>query len=248
MRYDQKTKRLIFGIDEVLFINTERKTLPFRLAPKAKNRDVTSWQQFEAIMAAGCGLTKIDDPDKAAYYEPVKLVAVDSFTRLSYLLSEFLKSKQIKGFDFWRDYGDIIEKLLITWQSNGRFIVFTALDEVIQDADNIDRIVVRVEGRKMRGAVESFFSIVLHTHFNRTKPLPECYQFCTNSDGRNTAKSPDGMFKDKYIQNDLSAVLGAVYDYYGMDKNPDFQPSPIIITGKSGSGKSSSFKYLFEEE
>lgn len=199
-------------------------------------------------MKAGCGLSDPKDKEKADYYEPIKVVIIDSFTRILFLLSEFLKENKITGYEFWREYGDMIEKLFMTWNSKGRFIVFTALDEVVRDTDSIDRIVVKVEGKKLEGKIESFFTVVLHTRFNSVKPGAEAYQFCTNTDGKNTAKSPEGMFPERYIQNDLSFVLGSIYDYYDMANNPDFLPSPIIICGKSGTGKSTSAKYLFEGE
>jgi hypothetical protein len=234
-------------IEEVLFIDVERKTLPFRQAAKAKVKTVTSWHQFEAVLKAGCGLLDLsNDKEKADFYDPVKVVFIDSFTRVLYLLSEHLRESKIKGFDFWRDYADILEKMLMTWQSKGRFIVFTALDEIVRDTDSIDSKVIKVDGKKLEGKVESYFTIVLHTQFNPLKPIPEAYQFCTNTDGKNTAKSPPEMFKDRYIQNDLSFVLGSIYDYYDMETNKEFVPSPIVIVGKSGSGKSSSVKYLFE--
>lgn len=200
-------------------------------------------------MKAGSGLLDFNanEQDKADYYNPIKIVVVDSFTRILYLLSEFLKQNKVTGYDYWREYSDILEQLLMTWQSKGRFIIFTALDEIVRDSDSIDRIVVKVDGKRLEGKIESFFTTVLHTHFNPLKQGAEAYQFCTNTDGRNTAKSPDGMFTDRYIQNDMSLVLGAIYDYYDMANNPDFMPSPILVCGKSGSGKSTSVKYLFED-
>jgi hypothetical protein len=236
-------------LDEILFCDTERKTLPFRQAARCKVKTISSWKQFEAVMKAGSGLLdfKANEQDKADYYNPIKVVVVDSFTRILYLLSEFLKQNKVTGYDYWREYSDILEQLLMTWQSKGRFIIFTALDEIVRDNDSIDRIVVKVDGKKLEGKIESFFTIVLHTHFNPLKQGAEAYQFCTNTDGRNTAKLPDGMFAERYIQNDMSLVLGAIYDYYDMANNPDFTPSPILVCGKSGSGKSTSVKYLFED-
>ncbi len=248
MKFNPETKRLTFTHDEVIFVDAEHKTLPFRDAPACKVKTISGWRQFEAVMKAGCGLMNFTEPEKASYYDPIKVVFVDSFTRMTFWLSKFLKENQIKGYDFWRDYADILERLLMTWESKGRFIVFTALDEVVRDQDSIDRLTVKVEGKKLEGKIESFFTVTLFTHFNPTKNVPEAYQFCTNTDGRNTAKSPDGMFPDRYIQNDLAFVLGSIYSYYDMANNPDFLPSPIIICGKSGTGKSSSAKYLFMED
>lgn len=247
MKFIKAEKRLVYNVDEVLFIDTERKMLPFRKASQAKVKTASTWEQFEALMRVGCGITDVSkDKEKSEYYDPVKVVIIDSFTRVLYLLSQYLERKMSTGFTFWKDYADMIEKLLMSWSSKGRFIVFTALDEVVRDTDSIDRIVVKIDGKKLEGKIESYFSIVLHTRYNSVKSGSEAYQFCTNTDGKNTAKSPEGMFPDRYIQNDLSFVLGSIYDYYDMENNPDFMPSPIIICGKSGTGKSTSSKYLFE--
>jgi len=157
-------------LDEILFIDTERKTLPFRQAARCKVKTISSWKQFEAVMKAGSGLLdfKANEQDKADYYNPVKIVVVDSFTRILYLLSEFLKRNKVTGYDYWREYSDILEQLLMTWQSKGRFIVFTALDEIVRDSDSIDRIVVKVDGKKLEGKIESFFTIVLHNTSTRS--------------------------------------------------------------------------------
>lgn len=246
MQFNPKTKQLKFSKEQVLFLDTEKKMLPFREGANAKIKTVEHWDDFEKTMSDGCGMSDLTAfPKRSEFYNPIEVVFVDSFTRMLYLLSKNLKDKQIKGYDFWRDYGEIIEQLLMSWKSKRRFVVFTAIDEVVRDSDSVDRRVIKVEGKKLEGMIESYFTICLHTHFNALKPIPECYQLCTNTDGRNTAKSPDGMFPARYIQNDLSYVLGSIYDYYDMANNPEFCPSPIILVGKSGTGKSTSAKYLF---
>ena len=67
-------------------------------------------------MKAGSGLLdfKANEQDKADYYNPIKVVVIDSFTRILYLLSEFLKQNKITGYDYWREYSDILEQLLMT--------------------------------------------------------------------------------------------------------------------------------------
>jgi hypothetical protein len=248
LKYLEKDHRLKFNIDEVLFVDTERKNLPFKQASSCKVITVQDWKTYLGVMKAGCGLVDLSGkPDKAEFYDPIKVVIVDSFTRILFLLSEFLHEHKIKGYDFWREFADTIERLLMTWQSQGRFIIFTALDEAVRDNDSVDRVVVKIDGKRLEGKVESYFTICLHTHFNVLKAHPEGYQFCTNTDGRNTAKSPEGMFEERYIQNDMAYVLGRIYEYYDMANNPDFLPSPIIVCGKSGTGKSSSFRYLIKE-
>lgn len=59
--------------------------------------------------------------------------------------------------------------------------------------------------------VEGCFSIVLLTMVEGTEHF-----FITQSDGYTTAKSPEGMFPDIRIPNDLKAVDTAIRDFYGI--------------------------------
>ena len=235
-----------FDHSEVFIINTEDKLLPFKSSVKIKSKVVKTWTQFEAVMKDACGLNpKMSDKAKEVF-APVKLVFVDSFTRILYLLSKHLKSQGVRGHDFWREYGDTLEQLLMDWKVSGKYLVFTAIDEVIQDSDSVYRTIVSVDGR-MKNKVESFFGIVLWTRFNSMKQRPECYQFETNSsDGKTNAKSPVAMFDNIFIQNDLSMVLGKIHEYYDID-NTKLTPPPVLIVGKSGSGKSTSLMYCIKE-
>jgi len=63
--------------------------------------------------------------------------------------------------------------------------------------------------------MEGLFTTVLYaeSEFNPLTSKIE-YFFKTNSDGRNTAKSPFGMFDDLKIPNDLGLVAKKVREYY----------------------------------
>ena len=41
------------------------------------------------------------------------------------------------------------------------------------------------------------------------------FGFVTHNDGTSTAKSPEGMFEEDYIPNDLGLVAAAIDKYYG---------------------------------
>ncbi len=59
--------------------------------------------------------------------------------------------------------------------------------------------------------VEGCFSIVLLAAVEGTE-----HYFITQSDGFTTAKSPEGLFDNTKIPNDLKAVDTAIREYYGM--------------------------------
>lgn len=42
------------------------------------------------------------------------------------------------------------------------------------------------------------------------------YKFKTQSNGRDFYKSPEEMFKEEYIENDLKIVDDAIKEYYGI--------------------------------
>ena len=62
---------------------------------------------------------------------------------------------------------------------------------------------------------EGKFDIVLfgnQTYDEQEKKVIK--EYVTNFDGRFPAKSPVGMFKEKYIPNDLGLVEKAIEEYY----------------------------------
>jgi hypothetical protein len=56
--------------------------------------------------------------------------------------------------------------------------------------------------------------MVLFTEVKRDKEGNVRYVFQTNSDGITSAKTPMGMFKDAYIDNDIAVVIEAAKKYY----------------------------------
>lgn len=60
--------------------------------------------------------------------------------------------------------------------------------------------------------IEGMFTIVLHTQV-----IDGTYRFLTQNDGSHIAKSPQGMFEDKYIGNDLAFVKTKMNHYYNED-------------------------------
>ncbi len=61
--------------------------------------------------------------------------------------------------------------------------------------------------------LEGLFTVVLYTTVNKVGDNKINYQFVTNNDGKYPAKSPYGMFKDIYIQNDLGFVSDSIDKY-----------------------------------
>lgn len=61
--------------------------------------------------------------------------------------------------------------------------------------------------------LEGLFTVVLYTLASKSSDCKIAYQFVTNFDGKYPAKSPIGMFKELYIQNDLGFVSESIDKY-----------------------------------
>ena len=94
-------------------------------------------------------------------------------------------------------------------------IIYLTHSENVGDALNTKeqiKTIGKVLSEKV--TLEGLFTSIL---FTRVVPndngLPS-YQFITNNDGTCIAKTPMGMFKDLYIDNDLQEVINVMDAYY----------------------------------
>lgn len=71
--------------------------------------------------------------------------------------------------------------------------------------------------------IEGMFTVVLHTQI-----MDGAYRFLTQNDGSHVAKSPAGMFEDKYIPNDLTFVKGKMASYYDEDETTAIFDDEIV--------------------
>ena len=83
------------------------------------------------------------------------------------------------------------------------------------DTDGNGRIKAKTIGRMLdeKLTVEGLFDIVL-----RTSVDPEGHWFMTKTNGQDTVKSPEDMFPDGRIANDLAVVDKAIRNYYEMEE------------------------------
>jgi hypothetical protein len=74
---------------------------------------------------------------------------------------------------------------------------------------------VMTAGKQLdRIVLESMSSVVLFTEVKVDGKGKNEYMFQTQTDGVSTAKSPEGMFEDFLIPNDLLEIKNAMNKYY----------------------------------
>lgn len=142
---------------------------------------------------------------------------IESFTKYVETLIA-LAQASFKGFDVWSYYNRMIRATLEKVKNDRAIVIFTGIDEIVQvaqpsgDTYNVRRI--KVQGKQHEGCIEKEFLMVLFTEVKRDKEGNVRYVFQTNSDGITSAKTPMGMFKDAYIDNDIAVVIEAAKKYY----------------------------------
>lgn len=92
-------------------------------------------------------------------------------------------------------------------------IVYVIMHE---DTDDYGNVKAKTIGKLLdeKICLEGMFTIVLRSVNNLTE-----HKFITQSDGGAISKSPEGMFEDLEIPNDLLYVDNRIREYYGIQNS-----------------------------
>ena len=184
-----------FDTEEVGIFSVEKGRLPFKKPFKvAKNAT------YQMICAA------LKDPKLKAY-------VIDDSQYL--LVNEMFDKAKDTGYNKFTDmalhFRDLIH--IINHQLPDDVIVYF-LHHTETDT-NTGKVKAKTIGKMLdqQLTVEGCFDIVLLTAVEAGE-----HYFITQSDGYTTAKSPEGMFPDLKIPNDLKAVDTAIRNYWDLEK------------------------------
>lgn len=180
-----------FGKDELAHVNVCGKPLPF----KGKFDETIISHDYDKIsrFIKNCS---------------AKSIAIDDST----FLMSFQKWDKAfeKNFDKWTELGKNFTDLLRTCAFD------VAEDKIVYfihhtDSDDGGRTFAKCLGKMINqdATLEAFFSIVLTTSVVDGK-----YYFLTQNSGRDTTKSPEGMFPSYAIDNDLKYVDDKIRNFY----------------------------------
>lgn len=178
-------------------IQTLNKSLPF---PKKKGGLGDTKFVSDKFDEIGNKLLEISNDKKE-----IKTIIIDDFQYM--MCNEFIQRSSEKGYDKFNEIArktwDVLYKS--TQLRDDLVIVFLTHSE-----EDEGRTKAMTVGKMMDKFIklEGMFTIVLESA--RTK---DGYFFLTQNNGRNTAKSPMGMFKDELIKNDLNTVIEAIRNY-----------------------------------
>ena len=187
-----------FKEDEIYLVNVISKPLPF----KGTFKYVTNSDQLTTIMN---GLAKMAESG-------IKTAVVDDF---GYIMTNMFMRGHGSGdqFKLYNQIGDTVWSFINYIQSAAvapDAIVYLIMHEdVNEDGTNKLRTIGKLLDQKV--CIEGMATVVLHAVAKGDKHV-----FEVQSNGTGIAKSPEGMFEEAEIENDLKAVDEKIREYWGL--------------------------------
>jgi hypothetical protein len=138
-----------------------------------------------------------------------KTIVIDDFQYL--LANEFMRRSSETGFQKFTEIGKHAWDVLTAANNladDVRVYILTH-SEQLDSGHTKAKTIGRLLDEKI--TVEGLFTIVL-----KTDVVDGEYTFTTRNSGRDTVKSPMGLFEDERVPNDLRAVDEAIAEYYGI--------------------------------
>ncbi len=139
-----------------------------------------------------------------------KIVIIDDSTHL--LLKQTMDTAKEKGYEKFTDAALNYYNLLMAAQSLPDDVRVYIINHIDTDADG-DEIVKVIGGRFITEKIDVPSLLTISLRATKTK---DGYKFRTQSSGRDFYKSPENLFSEEFIDNDLKIVDDAIKEYYGI--------------------------------
>lgn len=184
-----------FSPEEVAIVNPVGKPLPFR----------GKFETLDNVTDAD----EIRDWMRDQVRGGKKVIVVDDF---QYILSiPYMNRIKEAGWDKWNDFGDNYFGIIDVCAElpDDVCVYYLTHSETLDNGITTIKLIGKLLREKI--TIEGLFTIVLRTQVSDGK-----YYFLTQNSGKDTVKSPIGMFPSYAIENDLKYVDEKVRNYYGM--------------------------------
>lgn len=181
-----------------VIVNPVGKPLPFRGSRKF------------AALNGETDADKICNFMKNAAKAGAKIIIVDDF---QYILSvPYMNRIKENGWDKWNDFGENYFKIIDVCNELPEDVCVYYLThcETLENGVTTVKLIGKLLREKI--TIEGLFTIVLKTGVSEGN-----YYFFTQNSGKDTVKSPMGMFDAYAIENDLAYVDTKIRNYYEFD-------------------------------
>jgi ABC-type dipeptide/oligopeptide/nickel transport system ATPase component len=196
---------------ETYIINTAKKELPFKGADKLYNAENKNYKEVDEITEITRLLKTISE--KAPHIKTI--VIEDSNYMMSFRMAD--KATEIGFTKFTILAKDMVELFREARKLRDDLKVFYFTHpETIEDGGEIVGYRIKTSGKMLDNQInlEGLFTICLYTHVEEAKDGTVTYNFVTNRFKKYPAKSPDGMFEEVKIPNNLQTVVDTIDKYY----------------------------------
>jgi hypothetical protein len=196
---------------ETYIINVAKKELPFKGAEKLYNAENKNYKEIDDAIEVTRLLKNISE--KAPHIK--NIIIEDS----NYIMGFNIVSKadQVGFTKFSLMAKDIVELFREARKLRDDLKVFYfSHPETIEDSGEIIGYKIKTAGRLIDNQIvlEGLFTICLYTNVDEAKDGSVTYGFITNRYKKFPAKSPDGMFNETKIPNNLQLVVDKIDEYY----------------------------------
>jgi hypothetical protein len=195
---------------ETYIINTAGKELPFKGSEKLYNVDNKNYFEPSNPLDVLAKLKVVSD--KAPHIK--QIVIEDSNYLMAFtLVNKALETGYTKFTMLAKDMVTLIQEAKKL--RSDLIIYYFTHSESVEDGDDIISYKIKTAGKMLDNQVvmEGLFTVVLYT-FVDCKSDKCTYNFVTNRMGKLPAKSPDGMFENLKIDNNLQVVTETIREYY----------------------------------
>ena len=181
-----------FDPSEVKILSVHKSILPFR-------------GQYEVVKTPTA-----DDIIRELHNTSKKNIVIDDF---QYILGlPMMKRIGEKGWDKFNEISQPYSDVLNEINELGDDVIVYLMSHVETNEDG--KVKIKTIGKALDKyiTIEGLFMLVFGTSV-----IDQHYFFTTQNNGNNTVKTPEGMFNDMYIPNDLKYVEDKIRNYYYMD-------------------------------
>ena len=196
---------------ETYIINVAKKELPFKGSEKLYNAENKNYKEVDDANEISRLLKTVSE--KAPHIK--NIVIEDS----NYIMGFTMVAKATEtGFTkFSLMAKDMVDLFRTARQLRDDITVFYLTHpETIEDGGDIIGYKIKTAGKLIDNQVllEGLLTVCLYTHVEENKDGTSSYNFVTNIFRKYPAKSPDGMFEEIKIPNNLQVVVDKLNEYY----------------------------------
>lgn len=184
--------------DQFGLINPEGKDLPF-------GKDAPAFRVERVVCDKAADI--VDNIRK--FSRKYNIVVVDDFQTV--MTNEFMRRSSETGYQKWTDIGKHAWEVAEAAKEVPDEVIVYVLCHTEENDNGGEKIKTLGKLLDQNVVLESKSTIVLKTGVEDGK-----YFFCTQNNGKDTVKSPEGMFPTYAVNNDLKYVDDCIRNYYDL--------------------------------